>query len=375
MASTTNPLQISQRTNLLMGGYGRINGRPAYPCSGNNCFTRGTNCNRVEVVDDTCGEVNTNSSFTNVPMKGSRGRLYSWRDSDAALNSDSARGEAYVLDTWDASILSDNTIQVKLTSTLQRISRGDIRGNAVGYRSMAVFNQQRNVLWQQNGATNISNFVGDVFNGNLSSSVVITIPPQTTSSNIYPLIIRSWTLNRGGINWGSELFVDEMAMGAVFRNNLPNSFDPPELVDIFQNPRVCDTKVDATFTFSPPNLNNGHLELHWRYQGESWDNNRIIRMSANLEDNVVVTVFDLIPTQCNNVIVEWRARFVADVSTLTNSDYTSGSFTTLFIPTPWMTTPDIDNNECNKLVDGDYIDEYDSIVYYDGKPACKEGKC
>lgn len=371
-----NPLQISQRTNLIKGGYGRINGDPAYACSGSNCFTRGTNCNLVEVVDDTCGDVSIASPLFDVPMNGSLGRIYSWRDSDAAMNSDSARGEAYVLDNWSAVVNADNSITVTLTSTLQRITRGDIRGNAYGQRIVAVMNSGRGLLWRQNGSCDIRTFNGNVFTGNLSSSVVFNILPQQTSASIYPIIIRNWVTGAADWNWGVEPFVDEMAMGGVFKNNLPNSFDPPEVLEIVQTPRICDSIVDAEFTFGAPILNGGHLELQWHYNGEDWSNPYTVTAPSNRDNEVVIVAQNLIPTSCDITTVYWRARFVSDVDYLFDSEYTYGEFDVLFIPPVWMNVPDISDSECENISSGKPIDEFGEVVYYTGeKPACKKGKC
>lgn len=374
--ATVNPLQISQRTNLIKGGYGRVNGNPAYACGGGNCYARGTLCNLVEVVDGTCSYINRAEDFIDVPMSGSLSHNYTWRDSDLGMNSDSAQGTAIATDNWSATVQSDNSIIITLNTTVSVVSRQDIRGNAYGNRTVAVLNgNNRNVLWQGSNV-NVAYFTGDLYRGSLSSSSSIRILPQQTSADIYPIIIRNWVTGAAGVNWGVEPFVDEMAIGAVFKNNLPNSFEPPELIEIVQTPDICNSVVDAEFTFGAPILNGGHLVLQWHYEGEDWSDRYTVTAPSDRDNDVTIIAHNLVPSSCDNTTVYWRARFVPDVDYLNASEWTYGEFDTLFIPPVWMNVPDISEDECATVSNGEELAQYKSVVYFRGeKPACKGDKC
>lgn len=371
-----NMLQISQVTQLTLGGYGRRGGEPAFPCNGGDCYSG--DCNKVEIIDGSCGPIRYDAHFVDVDDDSASGmsRTYTWRDADSMLNSSSAQGSATVRDTWTSKRNDDNSVTVTLTSTVNNISRGDIRPGTRGNRTVAIKDPSNNgaTLWQGTNV-NVGSFSGTLFSGSISVTRTFTIKPQQTSADTKMIIIRNWVTGAAGADWGGEPYVDEMVMGAIFKNNLPNEFEPPVLIRIDQTERICDNLVDADFYFEPPNLNGAHLELQWRYAEQDWSDDRTLNVDANVGINEHLKVYDLIPTACNVVTVYWRARFVSDTPGLNSSDYTYGEFDTLFIPTPWMTTPDIVKADCALINQGEEIPKFDHIVYYKGKPECKKGKC
>lgn len=382
-----NFLQVGQNTQILSGGYGRgANGAPLYSCGGGNCQT-GT-CNMVEEIDGSCTAIDYSTYWRDFDDAGTLSRTYTWRDAGSARNSSSARGNVEIIDSWTSEIDGSNNLIVHLTSTLTKVWRDDIRSGTYGSRTIAILEggdypttQASSHLIANLGSVNIATFqnASNPWVVNVSRSTTIVIPPQQSSMNTRLFRVKNWVSNATNINGAPSMFVDEMTMGTVFKNNLPNQFDPPELIRIDQTPQICDNVVDAALCFKAPNLNGAKLVVQWHYEGQDWTTlKQVESLEAHRDDEeVCVTIKGLIPTTCPPPTkVYWRAQFVPLISTLLPSEWTYGEFETVFVPPVWMNVPDITTPECNAVGKGDLLDQFEEIVYYNGKrPECKKGDC
>lgn len=374
MATYNNHLQYRQRSHLISGGYGRVNGAPKYNCTGcttgDCCFVKGTNCDRVEVVDGTCGVRQEYLEWIDAPDNNSEGVSfeYNWRDSNYALNSVSQRGVAHATTTWTSQQLEGNVLRVTATVTIDHIYRDDVRGNPDLriYRRMAIKNAETNAtLWIQNGASPINrNGVGTVMNTPVSITRTFDILPQQTSVTTYIAKIRNWcststggNFNGAGENSGIELYVDEMAIGAEFRNSLPNKFNPPVLRTIDQVRDICEDVVDANMIFEGPTLANGKIEVQWRLEGQDWNDSRKAVASGTVGEVVEDLWLEDLPPR--NTKIYWRARWVG-AEYLEPSDWVYGDFETLWFPAPNQTVPDITDQDCARIGRGELIDEITS---------------
>ena len=375
-------LQYSSGTRILSGGYGRkANGAPSYTCgsgtTGANCYRR--LCDRVEIIDGTCGPLTYASNFVDANDTDSATRTYTWRDSDAARNSKSSGGWITITDSWVSVVNPDNSITVTVTTTVNGIKRGDIRGG-YGDRTIAIFDgadtNNNHPLWVGK-SENIAISQGTLYSGGASVVHTYTIYPQKTTQAYYAIRLKNWVTGSANINSGPSIFVDEMAMGLVFKNNLPNDFDPPQFVKLDQTPHICDNNVVGEATFEAPNLNGGHIEFWWGYAPGDWSERRMLTVEATHDAQVVIpNITPIMPSQCEPQPIYWRARFVPDVDTLQPSEWSYGEDTARFVPPVWMSVPDITVEECTAVGKGDPLDEFTDIVYYGGeKPPCKEGKC
>lgn len=386
-----NNIQIAQYTQVLYGGYGRgVNGVPRYPCDGKGCRTPGSNCNRVEEIDGNCGPIDGSAYWVNADDSGTTTRTYTWRDSQTGINSSSARANIEIQDEWTSSIDGNNNLIVNLKSTVTKVWRDD-RYNVAGTsipRQIAVLEggnypttQAGSHVIQLLPAVNAATFEngGNPWTIGVSRQQVLVIPPQGQSGAAQPFRVKAWYAGGGmNINTSYNDYVDEMSMGTIFKNNLPNELTPPVFVRVDQVPDICNNVVDATIHFTPPNLNGAQLELYWSYEDGVWSENKKAVVPASRDaETVFYTIEDLLPTTCPPPTkVYWRARYIPTTDTLQPSDWTYGNFETVFVPPIWMTVPDITTPECNSLGKGELLDEYDHVVYYQGeKPSCKKGDC
>lgn len=389
----SSSLQVATITKLMSGGYGRQNGHPMYPCDGGNCFAG--KCDLVEMIDGKCTDVDLNSvwqdcdySSGNSIEHGVLETGYSWRDSNAAYgyNSQSGRATVYIRDEWFGSLNeTNNHIILTVRSKITRIVRDDIVGGG-GANSWTRTSCAS--AYPQNSNRIMNEIVADPRRADtfvVNSKEVertIDIAPQQTSydQGNYAIYFRNWVTGSATWTSGNERSVDSFAMGLAFKNNLPNEASPPRLLHIDQTPRICDNVVDVNLCYAPPELSGYFLRVEWRYADQQWDTLEtstqwVVTGASPGMPEVCAFIRDLVPSNCEKVTVYWRAKYFAVNPEMRDSDWSSGEFETVFIPPIWMTTPDITTPECSAIGRGDLLDEYSEVVYYNGKPECKKGKC
>lgn len=353
-----NGLQVAQTTQIIFGGYGRNGNVAKYPCDGGNCQVG--NCDLVEEIDGSCQTIDISKDFHDQDDAGSLTKIYSWRDSNISpgRNSRSARGYVEVRTDWTSTVDDTNSLVVTATSTVTRVGRDDIRNNAGGgnvLRAIAIFDVSGNPLpGMPLPAVNASNWTGS-WAVNASYTQNLVIPPQKTSADLMPFRVRSWNTTMATMWSGAEKYIDEMRVGAAFKNNLPNKFNPPVLRLLEQTRDICNDTVNAEFTFEPPNISGGHIEVWWRLEGQDWNASRRVSGPRVTRNDVGFVIAEGLPPR--NTKIYWRARWVADLDYLVSSDWIYGEFETLWFPHPSQTVPTITEQDCAKIDRGDTIDE------------------
>lgn len=374
-----NSLQIRRALRLFSAGYGRLADGTPKP---------GLPCDRVEEIDGSCGTSWGDPNFNNTDDAGSITSVYTWRDSNLfpGRNSISTRMNVSVTDNWTSSVDNMNNLIVVVTSTVNSIWRDDPRGRQPDYRTTALldgsnfpsYQSSNHIVWGP--VVTINGYYGSgatSWGAGQTRTQTFVIPPQQ-DSNLNPSFrVRNWNTNYANINSRPSGYIDDLGVGVIFRNDLPNQFDPPKLITIDQTPNICDSTVDAEFCFEHPNLNGANLVVQWRYEGQDWSTNRqSVTPAYRTDGQTCLLAQGLIPSSCTETTVYWRAQFQSTVSTLRPSEWAYGEFKSLFVPPVWMTVPDITAAECSAAAKGDLLDQYDKVVYYDGrKPACKKGDC
>lgn len=140
---------------------------------------------------------------------------------------------------------------------------------------------------------------------------------------------------------------------------------PPEFESIEQIEDLCENCVDTTITFAASELGNQpsvNLALDYMYEGQDWSQAMTKTVTAYKNTMTSITLNCLKPTST----VLWRARYELASGYTAHSEYESGRFNTLFVPSIGMVVPDIDATECTMLAQGKCLDHFTKEVGYYG---------
>lgn len=187
---------------------------------------------------------------TTEATSGTSSAEYYFRDSASASNANSSRVVVAVEDSWEASVDNRNNLTVTVTTTVTSIRRDDIRGTpAYGgspYRDMFIRREQGGaILWQ-------------VQNDDITTAHSILSSPLTLQRYSFTLAPGEMA-SRGSIHFRANVdgydttptpsaYVDEMWLGANFRNILPKDYRPGQRkvngtwMSLNRNGGVCDRK-------------------------------------------------------------------------------------------------------------------------------------
>lgn len=374
-----NSLEVAAHTILTKGGYGRYGNTTIYNCpAGSDCFNG--DCNHVELINGSCAPLDPGGGFTPADDAGSLTRTYTWRDSNVSWqqpdgnyggwNSDS--GEAYVTirDDWTSTVDDENNLVVTTKTYVLEHGRRDIRTRSgkpgrdvkiMGYNqgSKGWVEYGDLTFWGEDVAAQRVYYSGERYIGTNQ----FILPPQATSAGInYSVMVWNHTVGYGDY----EPYVDELLMGLQFKNGLPNELSPPVRQNVRQSPDICEYEVNATFTFSAPNM-GAVLVFDWKYndQKDYPESNRL-RFDASKGSPTTFTLYSLYPTGYQKSAIDWRARYEPRAgSKLQPSDWAYGSEDIVFILPPDATVPDVTTPECAEIGRGALLPEYDYITYYD----------
>lgn len=143
------------------------------------------------------------------------------------------------------------------------------------------------------------------------------------------------------------------------------SICPPEISQVHQKDRVCDNCVETTLEFEGNELGGlpgASLEVSFKYKGQPWDQAVTVSWNAFKDEPTFVEIGCLIPSR----EVEWRARYVVGGQYDAKSEYSYGTFETLFVPPTDMIVPDINPGECTQITQGKELPHFNKeIGYYD----------
>lgn len=138
---------------------------------------------------------------------------------------------------------------------------------------------------------------------------------------------------------------------------------PPSFKDTGQTPDVCNDCVNTILKFNATEfggIGDATIEVEYKYAGQAW--NQAMRTQEIVHENQAHEV-DL-GCLIHSKTVEWRARYTVAGASEAKSEYTYGSFDTLFIPPSDMVVPDIDEQECTTLTQGKLVPEFDHLTNY-----------
>lgn len=163
-------------------------------------------------------------------MTGTASAEYFFRDSASMSNANSSRVVVGIEDSWTATIDSRNNLSVTVTTRVTSIKRDGVQGSpAYGgspYRDMFIRREAGGaILWQ-------------IQNDDISNAHSILSTPLTLQQYTFTLAPGEMA-SRGSIHFRSNVdghdttptpsaYVDEMWLGANFRNILPKDYRPGE---------------------------------------------------------------------------------------------------------------------------------------------------
>ena len=140
---------------------------------------------------------------------------------------------------------------------------------------------------------------------------------------------------------------------------------PPVHESTTQEEDVCNNCVDAEVCFEPSDLGGQpqvNLVVDYKYDGQGWDQAMTITTVAYKDQRTCVTLKCLKPSSK----VCWRARYELMSGYTAHSEWETGCFNTLFVPSIGMIVPDIDIVECTRLAQGKCLDHFTTEVGYYG---------
>lgn len=294
---------------------------------------------------------------------------YYYRDSnfDPGRNEDSSRVDVTILNEYKYEKLSGNHYKIEVRGYLTKIERGHINGSMPAYpgRTIEVWGINGKSVYGPKDTSAVRAEV--IYSGKafLGENTYDLGPGEKTDINALSADYRSYTTNY----WNGAIpskYLDQMHMGLMFVNELPEECDPPVHIRTTQVDDICENYVDATLVFGPCSCEGMALLFEWKYRGQGWDRAQQIKIPASAYGNNRISLYQLFPTNhtWNPVVVEWRAKFVPDTSDMPETDYIEGNFQTLFILHPHETVPDISEEECLKIKRGELIGKYEQETCY-----------
>lgn len=162
--------------------------------------------------------------WTNVNASGSKTSKYYFRDSNVSSNNTSSRVVVTLEDSWSATVQSDNSIKITITSKVTNIKRDSVRGTPSGTRSMFIRQTaDGKKLWSIAGDS-IANAHTILEQDLTIGTKTFTVKPQKTEDQ-GTIYMRS---NVTGHDKDStpSIYVDEFGMGIQIKNTLPADYVP-----------------------------------------------------------------------------------------------------------------------------------------------------
>lgn len=332
-------LQVLNYNQLISGGYVQPDGTPE-EVSANGQF----------------------NSWTDVALDGTATSTYTYRDSDYSLNYNSTRVRVGVTDHWSATKNSDNSFTITVESWLEYIVRDDRRGYAgtVG-RSIFVKQRRNDVAWLAEWWRTPINAQGTIYPGRLRLGVkTYTIYPgqETDEGSLY------YRNTVSGYEWvqvpPTSIYVDELYMGIRYRNTLPRKLHPPVVQRIDQTPDICEYQVMVDFSVTmddiPADDENPHtVHLQVAQDPDFRDAKDYYSGIVRKEDDLTYFEFNdiaLIPNR------QYYYRVELNQPDIYETDWSTGSFTTIEVIKPKEVVPPFGEADCEQLTTSQMVAEW-----------------
>lgn len=172
------------------------------------------------------GSNGVTQNWTDTPgASGSSDVTYYFHDSQTMDNNNSSRVDVRIVESWTASLRSDNTIDIRVTVSIPSITRTRI-GSPVAYSTYIFVRQNAwgQNIWTSGGCDDAS--VSHTIATNIDlGTYTISLPPESEGSERGTVYFRS---NSCGHNDDTppSLYIDEFWLGLNFRNILPKDYRP-----------------------------------------------------------------------------------------------------------------------------------------------------
>lgn len=172
----------------------------------------------------------TYAEWTPCPDSGSAYSEYYYTDSNVSSNSNSSRVTFKIRDTWTASLTSENTLTVRVTSVIESIVRGNVVGGATGASTRHIMLKRDasspNIWEVTNNPINVAQTLGT----NITvSAYTFTIPAQSGISRGTIYIKNAVTGHES--DPVPSIYVDELWGGVAFKNDNVKDYVPGQVLD------------------------------------------------------------------------------------------------------------------------------------------------
>lgn len=263
-------------------------------------------------------------SWTGAGLNSSTINTYYYTDSDSGNNNNSSRVYVKVRDEWTSTInQADNSITVKVTTTLIEVSRGNIIGfPGAATRVMKAFSDKGGALvWTASGSPNANITYLDENNPVKLSERTFTLAPgeETGKGTIY---YKSFFAGHENDALPS-IYVDEMWIGTQFKNTLVGKPKTPTLSLKQQSSSNCET-LTAVVSIKQTGFNDYRASsIFVRYKTSDGQFGEYFKLAST--ETAELTIPNLMP----NTSVEVEAYSLGDGK---ESDHQKLTFTTTTRP-------------------------------------------
>ena len=263
-------------------------------------------------------------SWTRAGLNSSTINTYYYTDSDSGNNNNSSRVYVKVKDAWQATVnQADNSITVKVTTTLIEVSRGNIIGfPGTATRVMKAFSDKGGALvWTASGSPNANITYLNENNPVKLSERTFTLAPgeETGKGTIY---YKSFFAGHENDALPS-IYVDEMWIGTQFKNTLVGKPKTPTLSLKQQSSSNCETST-AVVSIKQTGFNDyRESSIFVRYRTSDGQFGEYFKLAST--ETAELTIPNLMP----NTSVEVEAYSLGDGK---ESDHKKLTFTTTTRP-------------------------------------------
>lgn len=299
---------------------------------------------------------------------------YFYRDSQNGTNSRSTRVDVTIRQEYTYKQTTGNHYHIKVKGWLTSIVRGskNTTGGAIAQnptRTIQVWGVNGQSVFGPTASSPASE--GTIFSGNafLGENEYDLGPGEKTDLKALSADYRSYTTGY----WTGAIpskYLDQMHMGLMFENTLPDECDPPKLISVTQADDICENEVEACLTFEPCSCEGMALYLEYHFNGESWEDakakGQVWQVNASHTSRNTICLQHLPPTNhtWSPVVLYWRAKYIPVATTMPETAFVEGNSQIIFILHPHETVPDISPQECAMLQRGDLIGKYEEEVCY-----------
>lgn len=305
-------------------------------------------------------------NWTERDLDGSAVSSYFYSDSDSGKNYNSTRVTVSILDEWHAELQSDNSFIITVTSYLTSIVRHYRQGYAGSVKRRIRFKQYpSDSNWLYDKTTDV-NAVETIFSGKqligtkthqLWPEGTPNKPSESYTGSIY---YRSNTSPYGDNTTPPSPYVDEFYFGLNYKNTLPRKLHPPVVYQIDQYPDICHYQAIVDFLISMDDIPSGDTDTHTVHLQVSADSAFTAPMdfyaSATRGDDGM-TYFGIVDVSLKPATTYYY-RVQLNQPDNYETDWRTGSFTTIAVIKPKEVAPEFSETDCETLTTNQQVAEW-----------------